>query len=55
VRRLTFATLPASPNPVLRMNASSATAYAGAAPVPGMCWYDTDPSRTQGFWDHCPQ
>jgi hypothetical protein len=22
---------------------------------PGSCWYDTDPSRTQGFWDVCPQ
>jgi len=19
----------------------------------GMCWYDSDPSRTQGFWDYC--
>jgi hypothetical protein len=19
----------------------------------GMCWYYTDPSRTQGFWDYC--
>ena len=35
--------------------AASATAYAGAAPAPGMCWYYTDPSRTQGFWDYCPQ
>ena len=26
---------------------------AGAAPAPGMCWYYTDPSRTQGFWDYC--
>jgi hypothetical protein len=25
----------------------------GAAPAPGMCWYYTDPSRTQGFWDYC--
>ena len=26
--------------------------------IPGgtfrMCWYYTDPSRTQGFWDYCP-
>jgi hypothetical protein len=29
-------------------------AWAGAAPAPGMCWYYTDPSRTQGFWDTCP-
>ena len=34
--------------------AASAAAYAGAAPAPGMCWYYTDPSRTQGFWDNCP-
>ena len=23
-------------------------------PQPGLCWYYTDPSRTQGFWDACP-
>jgi hypothetical protein len=34
--------------------AASAAAYAGAPPAPGMCWYYTDPSRTQGFWDSCP-
>jgi hypothetical protein len=34
--------------------AGAAVAYAGAAPAPGMCWYYTDPSRTQGFWDYCP-
>jgi hypothetical protein len=34
--------------------AGAAVAYAGAAPAPGMCWYYTDPSRTQGFWDTCP-
>ena len=34
--------------------AASAAAYAGAAPAPGMCWYYTDPSKTQGFWDACP-
>ena len=33
--------------------AAAATGYAGAAPVSGM--YYTDPSRTQGFWDYCPQ
>ncbi len=27
---------------------------AGAPPAPGYCWYYTDPSRTQGFWDVCP-
>jgi hypothetical protein len=34
--------------------AAGAAAYAGAAPAPGMCWYYTDPSKTQGFWDNCP-
>jgi hypothetical protein len=36
------------------VTATSAAAWAGAAPAPGMCWYYTDPSRTQGFWDYCP-
>jgi hypothetical protein len=34
--------------------AAGAAAYAGSPPAPGMCWYYTDPSRTQGFWDTCP-
>jgi hypothetical protein len=34
--------------------AGTAAAWAGAAPAPGYCWYYTDPSRTQGFWDACP-
>jgi hypothetical protein len=34
--------------------AGTAAAWAGAAPAPGYCWYYTDPSRTQGFWDVCP-
>jgi len=34
--------------------AATAAAWAGAAPAPGYCWYYTDPSRTQGFWDVCP-
>jgi hypothetical protein len=34
--------------------AAAAAAYAvGTPPAPGMCWYYTDPSRTQGFWDYC--
>lgn len=37
------------------VTAATAAAWAGAAPVPGMCWYYTDPSRTQGFWDYCPK
>jgi hypothetical protein len=34
--------------------AATAAAYAGSPPAPGYCWYYTDPSRTQGFWDVCP-
>jgi hypothetical protein len=34
--------------------ATSVGAYAGVAPGPGYCWYYTDPSMTQGFWDVCP-
>ena len=36
------------------VSAASAAAWAGAAPAPGLCWYYTDPSRHQGFWDACP-
>lgn len=35
------------------VTAATAAAWAGAAPAPGMCWYYTDLSRTQGFWDYC--
>jgi hypothetical protein len=35
------------------VTAATAAAWAGPAPAPGMCWYYTDPSRTQGFWDYC--
>jgi hypothetical protein len=34
-------------------SAATAAAWAGAAPGPNMCWYYTDASRTQGFWDVC--
>jgi hypothetical protein len=34
--------------------AATAVAWAGAAPAPNMCWYYTDQSRRQGFWDACP-
>jgi hypothetical protein len=34
--------------------AATAAAWAGPPPVPGYCWYYTDLSRTQGFWDACP-
>jgi hypothetical protein len=37
------------------VTAATAAAWAGAAPAPGMCWYYTDQSQTQGFWDYCPQ
>ena len=33
--------------------AGAAVAYAGAAPAPGLCWYYTDPSYRNGFWDAC--
>jgi hypothetical protein len=36
------------------VTAATAAAWAGAAPGPGLCWYYTDPGRTQGFWDACP-
>jgi hypothetical protein len=34
--------------------AATAAVWAGSPPAPGYCWYYTDPSRTQGFWDVCP-
>jgi len=34
--------------------AATAAAWADSPPAPGYCWYYTDPSRTQGFWDVCP-
>jgi hypothetical protein len=36
------------------VEARNAPAYAGPPPAPGMCWYYTEPSRIQGFWDYCP-
>ena len=36
------------------VTAATAAAWAGPAPAANMCWYYTDPSRTQGFWDVCP-
>lgn len=35
------------------VTAATAAAWAGSPPAPGMCWYYTDPTRTQGFWDYC--
>jgi hypothetical protein len=37
------------------VTAATAAAWAGAPPASGYCWYYTDPGRTQGFWDVCPQ
>jgi hypothetical protein len=34
--------------------AASAAAWAGPPPAPGLCWYYTDWTRRQGFWDWCP-
>jgi hypothetical protein len=31
----------------------AAIAYAGQPPAPGLCWYYTEPSYRQGFWDAC--
>jgi hypothetical protein len=36
------------------VTAATAAAWAGAPPVAGYCWYYTDASRRQGFWDACP-
>ena len=36
------------------VGAATAAAWAGAPPGPGYCWFYTDSSRTQGFWDRCP-
>jgi hypothetical protein len=35
------------------VSAATAAAWAGSPPGPNMCWYYTDASRTQGFWDAC--
>lgn len=35
------------------VTAATAAAWAGAPPAPGYCWYYTDPSQRQGFWDVC--
>ena len=36
------------------LGAAAVASFAGAPPAPGYCWYYTDPSYTQGFWDVCP-
>jgi hypothetical protein len=38
------------------VTAAAATAYVTSPPpAPGYCWYYSNPQRTQGFWDVCPQ
>jgi len=32
----------------------TAVAWAPPPPQPGLCWYYTDPSQRNGFWDTCP-
>lgn len=35
--------------------AAAASAYINSQPpAPGYCWFYTNPERTQGFWDVCP-
>lgn len=36
------------------IGAASAAAYYGQPPEDGLCWYYTNRSRTNGFWDVCP-
>jgi hypothetical protein len=33
--------------------AAGSAYWAGPAPGPGYCWYYTDPSQQNGFWDQC--
>jgi hypothetical protein len=35
------------------VSAATAAAWAPPAPQPGLCWYYTDPSKRNGFWDAC--
>ncbi len=32
----------------------AAVAWAPPPPQPGLCWYYSDPSQRNGFWDTCP-
>ncbi len=36
------------------VSAATAAAWASAPPQPGLCWYYTDPTQRNGFWDNCP-
>ena len=31
----------------------TAAGMAPVAPAPNLCWYWTNPSRNQGYWDYC--
>jgi hypothetical protein len=35
------------------LTAGAVAAWAPPPPEPGMCWYYTDPSQQNGFWDYC--
>jgi hypothetical protein len=35
------------------ISAAAAASWAGPPPGPNLCWYYTDASRQQGFWDAC--
>ena len=34
--------------------AGTAVAWAPPPPQPGLCWYYTDQTQRNGFWDTCP-
>ena len=34
--------------------AGTAVAWAPPPPQPGLCWYYTDATQRNGFWDTCP-
>jgi hypothetical protein len=36
------------------LGAASVAAWAPPPPQPGLCWYYTDASQRNGFWDACP-
>ncbi|WGD54666.1 hypothetical protein QA641_12590 [Bradyrhizobium sp. CB1650] len=48
------AALKIAPVPTLLLMTPIAVGSVTAAPAPGMCWYYTDMTHTQGFWDYCP-
>src|SRR5271169_1760426 len=36
------------------LGAAAVASWAPPPPQPGLCWYYTDPSQQNGFWDACP-